>query len=96
MQRPNFAFANLAIGKKNKMDGYIMPDIKRSASKYTSTCEANFASNGKVSHILTLTICFLCILTICNISYFPFWFEGWIWALIASVPDLCILFTFTF
>ena len=21
-------------------------------------------------------------------------FEGWIWALIASVPDLCILFTF--
>ena len=21
-----------------------------------------------------LTICFLCILTICNISYFPFWF----------------------
>ena len=21
-------------------------------------------------------------------------FEGWIWVLIASVPDLCILFTF--
>ena len=30
-----------------------------------------------------------CILTICNISYFPFWF----WVLIASVSDLCILFT---
>ena len=24
-----------------------------------------------------------------------FCFEGWIWVLIASVPDLCILFTFT-
>ena len=24
-----------------------------------------------------------------------FGFEGWIWVLIASVPDLCILFTFT-
>ena len=23
-----------------------------------------------------------------------FGFEGWIWVLIASVPDLCILFTF--
>ena len=34
-----------------------------------------------------LTICSLCILSICNYSYFPFWFEGWI-------PDLCILFTF--
>ena len=36
-------------------------------------------------------ICSLCILTICNISYFPFGFEGWIWVLIASVSDLCIL-----
>ena len=27
-------------------------------------------------------------------SYFPFWFEGWIWVLIAPVPDLCIRFTF--
>ena len=27
-------------------------------------------------------------------SYFPFGFESWIWVLIASVPDLCILFTF--
>ena len=24
-----------------------------------------------------------------------FGFEGWIWILIASVPDLCILFTFS-
>ena len=36
-----------------------------------------------------LTICSLCILTICNFSYFPF--EGWICVLIASVPGLCIL-----
>ena len=26
--------------------------------------------------------------------FFRFGFEGWIWVLIASVPDLCILFTF--
>ena len=32
-------------------------------------------------------------LIICNFSYFPFWFEGWIWVLIDSVPDICILFT---
>ena len=25
---------------------------------------------------------------------FRFGFEGWIWVLIASVPGLCILFTF--
>ena len=34
-----------------------------------------------------LTICSLCILTICNFSYFPFFgFVDWIWVLIASVP----------
>ena len=32
----------------------------------------------------------LCILTLCNFSYFPFWF----WVLIVSVPDVGILFTF--
>ena len=32
-------------------------------------------------------------MTICNISYFPFGFEGWIWVLIAGVSDLCILIT---
>ena len=41
-----------------------------------------------------LTICCLCILTLCNFSYFRFGFEGWIWVLIASVPDVGILFTF--
>ena len=41
-----------------------------------------------------LTICSLCILTICNFIYFRFGFEGWIWVLISSVHDLCILFTF--
>ena len=44
-------------------------------------------------HLTRLTICFLCILTICIISNFPFGFEGWIWVLVASVPDLCIMFT---
>ena len=41
-----------------------------------------------VNHVL------FCILTIFNIRYFPFGFEGWIWVLMASVPDLCILLTF--
>ena len=35
----------------------------------------------------------LSIFVILVISRFDF--EGWIWVLIASVPDLCILFTFT-
>ena len=26
-----------------------------------------------------LTLCSLCIMPICNFSYFPFWFEGWDW-----------------
>ena len=34
-----------------------------------------------------LTICSFCSLTFCNISYFPFGIEGWIWVLIASVTD---------
>ena len=41
-----------------------------------------------------LTICSLCILTICNFSYFPFGFEDRICVLIAPVPGHCILFTF--
>ena len=41
---------------------------------------------------LTIIMLF-CILTICNFSCFPFWFGGWIWVLIASVPVLCIRLT---
>ena len=41
-----------------------------------------------------LTICSLCILTLCNFVISRFGFEGWIWVLIASVPDVGILFTF--
>ena len=37
----------------------------------------------------------ICILTICNISYLPFGFWGLDLGSIASVSDLCILFTFT-
>ena len=40
-----------------------------------------------------LAVCSLCVLAICNFSYFPFGFKGWIRVLIASVPDLCIRFT---
>ena len=35
-----------------------------------------------------------CSLTICDSSISRFGFEGWIWVQIASVPDLCIHFTF--
>ena len=40
-----------------------------------------------------LTICSLCILTICNFSYFPFGFEGGTLVLIDPVPGHCILAT---
>ena len=41
-------------------------------------------------YLLTrLTICSLCILTICNFSYFPFWFWG-----LDLGSDICIRFTF--
>ena len=42
-------------------------------------------SFGK-EHLTRLTICSLCILTICNFSYCPFGFEGGISVLIAPVP----------
>ena len=61
---------------------------------FSSVSVAELPPFGK--YLLTrLTICSLFILTICYISYFPFWFEGWSWVLIALVPDLCILFTLT-
>ena len=62
---------------------------------FSSVWVAEWPPFGK--QLLTLlTICSLCILTICNISYFPFGFEGWIGVLIASDPDLCIKFTSSF
>ena len=42
-----------------------------------------------------LTICTLCIVTNCSLSYFPFGFEGGILVLIAPVPGHCILVTFS-
>ena len=41
--------------------------------------------------LIRVIICSLCILTICNISYFPFWFEG---LDLGSYCLSCILFTF--
>ena len=32
----------------------------------------------------------------CDLIFSRFGFEGWIWVLIASVPDLCIFFTFVY
>ena len=45
--------------------------------------------------LIRLTICSLCILTNVILVISRFAFECWIWVLIASVSNLCILFTFT-
>ena len=59
----------------------------------SSVSVAERALFGK--YLLTwLTICSLCILTICDTSNFRFGFEDCTWVRIASVPDLCIFFTF--
>ena len=56
---------------------------------FSSVWVAEWPPFGK--ELLTqFTICSLCIVTICNIS---FSFEGWIWVLTASVSGLCIHFT---
>ena len=51
---------------------------------------------GLLSGHLLLKSCSVafCILTIWNLSYFPFDFEGVIWVLIVPVPDHCILVNF--
>ena len=60
---------------------------------FSSVYVAEWPPFGK--ELLTrLTICSLCIMSICNLSYFPFSFEGGIWVLIAPVPGPCILVTF--
>ena len=41
-----------------------------------------------------LTICSLCIMTLVILIISRFGLECWIWVLIASVPDICIHFTF--
>ena len=61
---------------------------------FSSVKVTEWSSFGK--ELLTrLTTCSLCTLTICYFSYFPFWFESWIWVLIVSFPDHCLLLTFT-
>ena len=40
-----------------------------------------------------LTVYSLCIISICSFSYFPIWFEGRLWVVIALVPDHCLRFT---
>ena len=46
------------------------------------------------SNLYIVKLLFLCILPFIILVISRFGFEGWIWVLIASVPDLCILFTF--
>ena len=56
---------------------------------------------GDVSHIMFSSVLVAdewptfgnYILTICNFSYFSFWYLGGIWVLIAPVPGHCILVT---
>ena len=42
-----------------------------------------------------LAMCSHCILTITGFDFSRSGFRGWVWVLIASVPELCILFTFS-
>ena len=42
-----------------------------------------------VDHMFSFVFLLFIIVVISRFS-----FEGWIWVLVASVPDLCILFTF--
>ena len=60
---------------------------------FSFVCAAEWTPFGKELPTW-LTICSLCILTICNFSYFPFGFEGGILLLIVPVPGHCILVTF--
>ena len=41
-----------------------------------------------------LTVFSLCLMYICNFSYFPFWFRGQDWVLITQVFGHCFLVTF--
>ena len=53
---------------------------------FSSVCIAEKPPFGE--KLLTrLTICSLCSMTICNFSYFPFWFLGLDLGLIASAPS---------
>ena len=55
---------------------------------FSSGWVAEWSPLGK--QLLTrLTLCSLCLNT-CDFSYFLSRFEGWVWVLIASVPDLRI------
>ena len=57
------------------------------------TCvHINLVRFGLLSGHLLGNSCSVCLFVILAISNFGF--EGWIWVLIASVPDLCILHTF--
>ena len=61
---------------------------------FSSVLVAEWPPFGKT--LLTwVTIYSLCILTICNNSYFSFWFWGVDLGLIALVPDLCIILNLT-
>ena len=58
---------------------------------FSSVWVAEWPPFEKELHIW-LVVCSHCILSICIF----FGFEGWIWVLIASVPALCIMFTFSY
>ena len=61
---------------------------------FSSVWVAEWPPFGK-EQLTWLTIWSLCILTICNFSYASFGFEGGICVMVAPVPGLCILVTFT-
>ena len=54
---------------------------------------AEWPPSGK--ELLTLlTICSLCIFSVCNFYYFPFWFEDGILVWVVLVPCHCLLDAF--
>ena len=62
---------------------------------FSSVWVAEWPPFGKELFI-RLTICSLCILTICNLVISRFGFEGGIRVLIAPVSSQCLLLTFTY
>ena len=69
-------------------------DISSSVCSYYSSSVSVAEGPPFGKQLLTrFTICSFCILTIVILVISRFGFEGWIWVLIASVPDMCIRFS---
>ena len=64
----------LTVPRRQFCCGSLLPVFGvRLSVTFSSVSVAEWPPFGK-QLFTRLTICYLCILTICNISYFPFWF----------------------